>query len=280
MLYIIFPTPKAEDIVEHGNEHHNPNFEQELDFDIRIALETSYNPSIANPFITLGSLLVVLDDYEPSLDPDIRIALETANNPGIANPFATETDIVKVHNDLSERDANDVHPVDSITDAIKILDVTAAISNHADIPNAHGDWEPSLDPDIRIALETANDPGIANQFITMQDMDSLYDALTTIETEIETDETYTLLLTDNNKMKDMENSNPQTVIIPLFESVALPTGASIMVRQVGDGQVTIAPEAGVTIQSPDNSLATYAKYSRLGLIKVAVDIWSLDGGLE
>lgn len=91
--------------------------------------------------------------------------------------------------------------------------------------------------------------------------------------------TYTLVLTDLNKVVRCNNESAITLTVPANSSVAFPIGSVVTVRQVGAGQVTIAAAGGVTINSPE-TLKTRKQHASVVLVKVATDEWDLGGDLE
>jgi hypothetical protein len=91
---------------------------------------------------------------------------------------------------------------------------------------------------------------------------------------------YTLALTDNGKLVDMDKATAVTLTVPKNAVVAFPIGTSIAVRQKGAGQVTIAPVDGdVTLNYPDG-LKTTNQYAMAQLIKIAINTWQVYGSLE
>lgn len=89
---------------------------------------------------------------------------------------------------------------------------------------------------------------------------------------------YTLLLTDGGKVVEMTSASANNLTIPLDSSAAFPIGASIFVLQVGTGQTTIAPTAGVTINS-FIGLKIIGQWSGCTLIKRGTNTWAAIGGL-
>jgi hypothetical protein len=87
---------------------------------------------------------------------------------------------------------------------------------------------------------------------------------------------YTLALADRNAVVRMNNAAANTVTIPANSAVAFEIGTQITVRQAGDGQTTIAPAAGVTVNSAA-TLALRAQHSTVSLLKVGTDEWDLAG---
>ena len=90
---------------------------------------------------------------------------------------------------------------------------------------------------------------------------------------------YGLLLTDAEKLIDMNSGSAINLLIPEYGSVAFPIGTTIVVRQKGAGQVTIVPSGVVTINYPDGLKMT-AQYTMASLIKVDTNTWSAVGSLE
>lgn len=95
---------------------------------------------------------------------------------------------------------------------------------------------------------------------------------------------YTLVLSDNGKMIEINNDNTKTVIVPKNSVVPFPVGAQIHISQVNDGQVVIAPvDTDVTVNgTPGLKLRT--KWSSATLIKrpngTNLDTWILVGDLS
>ncbi len=72
-----------------------------------------------------------------------------------------------------------------------------------------------------------------------------------------------------------------TLTVPKNSAQAFPIGTQIMLRQKGEGQVTIAPvDSDVTLNAADGALKTRERYSMAGLIKVATDVWAVTGDLD
>lgn len=93
--------------------------------------------------------------------------------------------------------------------------------------------------------------------------------------------TYTLVLTDENKLVTMTNASASTLTVPPNASVAFPVGARIDIVQRGAGQVTIAEGAGVTINVPASyTKAIAAQYGYASLEKIGSNEWDLVGFLD
>jgi len=89
---------------------------------------------------------------------------------------------------------------------------------------------------------------------------------------------YTLLLSDRNKMVEMNNASANTVTVPLNSAQAFPIGAQVTILQSSTGQTTIASTAGVTVNgTPGLKLRT--QWSSATLVKRGTDIWVAIGDL-
>lgn len=94
----------------------------------------------------------------------------------------------------------------------------------------------------------------------------------------QTGTTYTLVLGDAGKFVTMTNAAASTLTVPPNSSVALPVGAFLEGAQLGAGQVTLTPGAGVTINATPG-LKVAAQYGTFGLLKTATDTWLAYGRL-
>ena len=91
---------------------------------------------------------------------------------------------------------------------------------------------------------------------------------------------YTLsALTERDDLIEMDNASATTLTIPLNSAVAFPIGTSIDILQTGVGQVTIAGDAGVTVNAtPGLKLRT--RWSSCTLFKRATNTWVVYGDLS
>jgi len=90
---------------------------------------------------------------------------------------------------------------------------------------------------------------------------------------------YTLVLTDANKIVEVNNASANNLTVPLNSSVAYPVGTTIDILQTGAGQTTIVATGGVTINGTPG-LKLRAQWSSATLIKRATDTWVLIGDLS
>lgn len=92
--------------------------------------------------------------------------------------------------------------------------------------------------------------------------------------------TYTLVLTDANKLVTLTNASAITMTVPPNSSVAFPTGTQIDLAQRGAGAVTVAQGSGVTVNvHADDTRVLDGQYSYATLVKVGTNTWDLFGNL-
>lgn len=89
---------------------------------------------------------------------------------------------------------------------------------------------------------------------------------------------YALVLSDAQKIIEMNVASTNTLTIPLNASVPFPVGTSILVVQTGAGQTTIVGAGGVTINSY-LGLKLAGRWAGATLIKRSTDTWVAVGGL-
>lgn len=90
---------------------------------------------------------------------------------------------------------------------------------------------------------------------------------------------YTLSLSDNFNVVEMNKATANTLTIPLNSAVAFPIGSQVNVIQYGAGQTTIAAASGVTLRA-SVGLKLIAQYDGATLTKVATNEWYVNGALE
>jgi hypothetical protein len=96
---------------------------------------------------------------------------------------------------------------------------------------------------------------------------------------IQKTDSYTLsALTERDSLIEVAKATATTITIPLNSAVAFPVGTSIDILQTSTGQVTIAGDAGVTVNStPGLKLRT--QWSTATLFKRATNTWVVYGDL-
>lgn len=92
---------------------------------------------------------------------------------------------------------------------------------------------------------------------------------------------YTLALVDGGgkTLIQANHATGLTITVPTNANVEFQPGTSIMVAQAGVGQITFVGEAGVTILTPE-TLITRKQEGCVSLIKIATNVWRIEGNLE
>ena len=90
---------------------------------------------------------------------------------------------------------------------------------------------------------------------------------------------YSLALTDINKLVEMNVASANNLTIPLDSSIPFAIGTQIVISQYGAGQTTILPTGGVTLRSAGGKTKLTSQYSGSTLIKIATDEWYLFGDI-
>jgi hypothetical protein len=90
---------------------------------------------------------------------------------------------------------------------------------------------------------------------------------------------YTLVLTDKDKMVEMSVGSANNLTVPEESSVNFPVGSQITILQTGTGQTTIVPDSGVTVNATPG-LKLRAQWSSVVLVKRASDTWVALGDLQ
>ena len=90
---------------------------------------------------------------------------------------------------------------------------------------------------------------------------------------------YTLVLSDADKLVEMNVGSANNLTIPLNSSVAFSTGTQILLAQYGAGQTTVVATSGVTVRSNGGKLKLNVQYSGATLIKIGTDEWYLFGDI-
>jgi len=117
----------------------------------------------------------------------------------------------------------------------------------------------------------------AGQVLTAVEMTAVATAM--IALNAQTGTSYTTVLTDDGKLITCDNGSAITLTIPPNGTVAYGIGTQINIMQLGAGQVTITPGAGVTIRSAGSKLKTSAQYAVATCVKIASDTWVAVGNL-
>ena len=106
------------------------------------------------------------------------------------------------------------------------------------------------------------------------------DAISNLVTTNRETASYTLELTDANKLVEMNVATANNLTVPLDSSVTFPIGTKIDIVQYGTGQTTIVAISGVTINSANSWLKINARYGAATLTKIGTNEWYLWGNLN
>jgi hypothetical protein len=80
---------------------------------------------------------------------------------------------------------------------------------------------------------------------------------------------YTLALTDRNKVVAFNGSSAQTVTIPVESSIDFPIGSVVYIARIGSGSLTLAGAGGVTV----SKTGTFALNEEIAVRKRASNSW-------
>ena len=92
----------------------------------------------------------------------------------------------------------------------------------------------------------------------------------------QTGTSYTLALTDVAKVVTLTNAAAITLTVPTNATVAFPIGTTLLLVQLGAGQVSLS-YAGVTMRSQSSKYKMNGQYSVCGLMKLDTDTWVFYG---
>lgn len=102
--------------------------------------------------------------------------------------------------------------------------------------------------------------------------------ITSLAPSRQTGATYTLALSDVNKIVEMNNASANTVTIPTNATVAFAVGDIVNIIQYGAGATTVDGAVGVTVNGVSSGgAAIEAQYKGVSLHKTASDEWVMVG---
>ena len=218
----------------------------------------------------------------------------TANNPTLAaGEFGHETDTGKLKlgtgaiawNSLSYQ--NNVTSVNGQTGAVSGLAPlasptftgTVTIPAGASISGFAPLASPTFTGTVTLPNSTVTDAMIASDAVTqakIADRAVGSTELTNLSLNAQTGTTYTLALSDAQKLVTLTNASAITLTVPTNSSVAFTIGDQVNIVQLGAGQVTVGG-AGVTLRSQGSKLKLNGIYSAATLIKIDTNEWVLVG---
>ena len=91
---------------------------------------------------------------------------------------------------------------------------------------------------------------------------------------------YTLVQSDEGKVIDLTSGSNETLTVPADSSVAFPNGTQLVIIRSGTGELAIAGDSGVTVNSAQSNLNLNYQYSAATLIKLSTDNWYVFGDLK
>lgn len=116
------------------------------------------------------------------------------------------------------------------------------------------------------------------QILTAAECTNLATAM--IALNAQTGTSYTAALSDDGKLITCDNGSAITLTIPPNGTVAFGIGTQLNIMQLGAGQITITPGAGVTIRSAGSKLKSKEQYAVATVVKIASDTWVAVGNLS
>lgn len=120
---------------------------------------------------------------------------------------------------------------------------------------------------------------ITGTLSSQSDLQTALDAKAPVPTvNAQTGTSYTLVLTDANKLVTMTNASANTLTIPLNSSVAFPTGTVIVIGQGGAGATSVAPASGATINGSGSTITFSSQYTFTSIVKTGTNAWLTYGG--
>lgn len=90
---------------------------------------------------------------------------------------------------------------------------------------------------------------------------------------------YTLVLGDAGEVIEVNSATGKNMTIPNNSSVAFPIGTTILFTQYGVGKITLVPDSGVTIRTPE-TLISAKQYAEVTIYKRGTNEWIAAGNLE
>lgn len=125
---------------------------------------------------------------------------------------------------------------------------------------------------VKIQDNAVTQAKLADRSVGSAELDNL-----TIATAIT--DTYTLVLSDAQKVIPFNKSTGFTVTVPANSSVAFEIGDQVNLLQTGAGQITVGYSSPVVVRSEGTKLKLKGQYAIATLVKIATDEWVLLGNV-
>jgi hypothetical protein len=126
---------------------------------------------------------------------------------------------------------------------------------------------------------THNTPCVVQHGFSARDFDDANKFINIADLNTQTGN-YTAVITDTGKVIEMNVASANTFTIPPNASVAFPVGSTFDVVQVGGGQTTITPGAGVTLLSYGSNFKLTGQYSACTCYQRSANSWVVTGDLS
>lgn len=207
----------------------------------------------SNEFDTLIPSLNEISDIEEAF------RLYHYGRPGVSSP----PDSLSIHGHLNELTSN----LQTFENSITLLeDQYQTISSSAQ--NLESSFDTLADQYSSLSVSASS---------LQNDIDNMNIEYLQINTVASS--TYTLQLSDVNKIIEMTSASANFVTIPNSSSVNFPLGSSINIIRFSESELTISPASGVTILSVNDSTSLESQYSGATLYKYLDNTWMLIGSL-
>jgi hypothetical protein len=177
---------------------------------------------------------------------------------------------IKTVNSTSLLGSGDVAVQATITGAATTITTSDLTASRALTSNASGKVAVSATTDTELGYVS----GVTSAIQTQIDAKTNKLVVTNRQTA-----SYTLVLSDADKLVETNVASANNLTVPLNSSVAFATGTQILLAQYGAGQTTIVATSGVTIRSNGAKLKLNAQYSGATLIKIDTNEWYLFGDI-
>lgn len=131
----------------------------------------------------------------------------------------------------------------------------------------------------QVGLGNADNTSDANKPVSTAQQTALDEKTNKLITANRQTASYSLVLSDADKIVEMNVGSANNLTVPLNSSIAFSIGTQIILAQYGAGQTTVVATGGVTIRSTGGKLKLTGQYSGATLIKIATDEWYLFGDI-